>query len=56
MSIDEAKEVFAKCLGDIERDMGASIQEVHIRRETQPTVFNGKPYERSEVKVQIIFG
>ena len=55
MTIDEAKARFADLLSDIERSMDAEIDEVRIKRVKTGATFNGKPYERNEIKVTIIF-
>jgi hypothetical protein len=55
MTIDQAKERFADLLVAIEKSMDAQIDEVRIKRNTTASTFNGKAYERSEVKVTIIF-
>jgi len=55
MTIDEAKARFADLLTDIERSMDAEIDEVRIKRTKTGATFNGKPYERNEIKVTIIF-
>jgi hypothetical protein len=56
MTIDQAKQRFADTLRQIEQDMGAEIDEVRIKRNTTPTEFNGKPFEKRETRVMIIFG
>ena len=56
MTIDQAKQRFADTLRQIEQDMGAEIDEVRIKRNTTPTEFNGKPFEKRETRVTIIFG
>ena len=55
MTIDQAKERFADLMHNIEKSMDAQIDEVKIKRNTTATTFNGKPFEKSEVKVTIIF-
>lgn len=55
MTIDEAKKAFADLLRDIEQSMDAEIEEVRIKRTKTDATFNGKRYERNEVKVTIIF-
>lgn len=55
MNIDEAKKAFSDLLRNIEQSMDAEIDEVRIKRTRTGTTFNGKPYERSEIKVTIIF-
>jgi hypothetical protein len=55
MTIDQAKERFADLLVAIEKSMDAQIDEVKIKRNTTATTFNGNPFEKSEVKVTIIF-
>lgn len=54
-TIDNAKQRFRTLLADIEREMDASIAEVHIVKQTAPSTFNGKAYERQATKVTIIF-
>lgn len=55
MTIDEAKKAFSDLLRSIEQSMNAEIEEVRIKRTKTGATFNGKPYERSEIKVTIIF-
>ena len=55
MTIDEAKKAFADLLRNVEQSMDAEIDEVRIKRTKTDVTFNGKPYERSDVKVTIIF-
>lgn len=55
MTIDEAKALFADLMRRVESGMDAEIEEVRIKRTKTDATFNGKPYERNEVKVTIIF-
>ena len=55
MTIDEAKNEFARLLGEVEREMSATISEVRIKRASEDAEFNGKPYKRETIKVTIIF-
>jgi hypothetical protein len=55
MTIDEAKRKFARLLGEVERELNATISEVDIKRTSEPSTFNGKEYTRNDVKVTIIF-
>lgn len=55
MTIDQSKSKFADLLREIEASMGTEIQEVHVWRERNSATFNGKPYEKSEIKVTMLF-
>jgi hypothetical protein len=55
MTIDQAKERFADLLVTIEKSMDAQIDEVRIKRTTTETTFNGKPFQKRETRVTIIF-